>query len=33
MGSEALSLVITRIGSGTSARAVVFVCRSSLRTG
>ena len=33
MGSEALSLVITRIGSGTSARAVVFVCRSSLKTG
>ena len=32
-GSQALSLVITRIGTGTSARAVVFVCRASLRTG
>jgi hypothetical protein len=32
-GSEALSLVITRIGTGTGARAVVFVCRASLRTG
>ena len=33
VGSEALSLVITRIGTGTGARAVVFVCRASLRTG
>ena len=32
-GSQALSLVITRVGTGTSARAVVFVCRASLRTG
>ena len=32
-GSEALSLVITRIGTGADARAVVFVCRASLRTG
>jgi hypothetical protein len=31
-GSQALSLVITRIGTGTSARAVVYVCRASLRT-
>jgi hypothetical protein len=33
VGGEALSLVITRIGTGTGARAVVFVCRASLRTG
>jgi hypothetical protein len=33
VGSEALSLVITRIGTGTGARAVVFVCRASIRTG
>ena len=32
-GTEALSLVITRIGTGTDARAVVFVCRASIRTG
>jgi len=32
-GTEALSLVITRIGTGTGARAAVFVCRASLRTG
>ena len=32
-GSEALSLVITRIGTGTDARAVAFVCRAALRTG
>ena len=29
-GRQALSLVITRIGTGTSARAVVFVCRAAL---
>jgi len=33
VGTEALSLVITRIGTGTGARAVVFVCRASLRMG
>jgi hypothetical protein len=33
VGSEALSLVITRIGTGIGARAVVFVCRASLRMG
>jgi hypothetical protein len=32
-GSQALSLVVTRIGTGTKARAVAFVCRASLRTG
>ena len=32
-GGQPLSLVITRIGTGTDARAVVFVCRASLRTG
>jgi len=32
-GSQALSLVVTRIGTGMNARAVVFVCRASLRTG
>ena len=30
-GSQALSLVITRIGTGASARAVVFMCRASVR--
>ena len=32
-GSQALSLVITRIGTGANARAVVFVCRASVRLG
>ena len=32
-GSQGLSLVVTRIGTGMSAHAVVFVCRASLRTG
>ena len=32
-GSQALSLVITRIGTGASARAVAFLCRASLRLG
>ena len=32
-GNQALSLVITRIGTGMSAQAVVFVCRPSPQAG